>query len=96
MPRQSSLAPKAAAIWTRRESTVAKKLPIYCETAEVIIVRGRGNAELCPKVLILDADDFARGGSAELYRQTNGVWRVVWAQPLRGDRPWTAGVASDE
>ena len=34
------------------------------------------------------AADFRKGGSAELYREGQG-WRIVWAQPLRGQRPWT-------
>ena len=38
--------------------------------------------------LILSAADFRKGGSAELYRRADG-WRIVWAQPLRGQRPWT-------
>jgi competence protein ComEC len=29
------------------------------------------------------------GGAAELYRR-GGEWWIVWAQPLRGVRPWTA------
>jgi competence protein ComEC len=45
---------------------------------------------------VLSARDFERGGSAEFYRQPSGRWRVVWAQPLRGDRPWTAGVIGEE
>jgi len=30
----------------------------------------------------------AAGGAAELYRR-GGEWWIVWAQPLRGVRPWT-------
>jgi len=39
---------------------------------------------------VLTGADFRRGGSAELYRVGTG-WRIVWAQDLRGRRPWTAG-----
>lgn len=52
--------------------------------------RGGAAARLpsaCDGVPILDAEDFAAGGSAELYRTRQG-WRIVWAQPLRGKRPW--------
>ncbi|MBC7669150.1 MAG: hypothetical protein H7236_12055, partial [Gemmatimonadaceae bacterium] len=38
--------------------------------------------------IVLDATDFAVGGAAELYRRDGGWW-IVWAQPLRGVRPWT-------
>ena len=43
-------------------------------------------------VLIENEVEPARGGAAELYRQGPGQWRVVWAQDLRGRRPWTWGV----
>ena len=96
LPRGGSKAPRVAAIWTRRASTVATKLPIFCDNAEVVIVRGYAQDAPCAKALLLDAGDFERGGSAELYRQSSGAWRIVWAQPLRGDRPWTSGTIGDE
>ncbi len=96
MPRTGASAPRVAAAWTRRSSTVDKKLPAFCAYSEVIILRGDADPAACPKALLLTARDFERGGSAELYRQAGGRWRVVWAQPLRGDRPWTRGVTEDE
>ena len=96
LPRLDGRTPRVSAIWTRRASTLAKKMPIFCAVSEVVIVRGYTDNTDCPNALVLDADDFARGGSAELYRQSDSSWRIVWAQPLRGDRPWTAGVVSDE
>jgi competence protein ComEC len=42
----------------------------------------------CAGALVLTPADFERGGAAELYRE-GGKWRVVWAQDLRGRRPWT-------
>jgi len=85
-PRPTADAPRVAAIMTRRPSTVARKLPLFCQWAEVVVVRGA--AEPCPGTLTLTERDFARGGSAELYREPGG-WRIVWAQDLRGQRPWT-------
>jgi competence protein ComEC len=41
---------------------------------------------------VLTGADFAAGGSAELTRRADGGWRIVWAQDLRGRRPWTWGV----
>ncbi len=76
---------RMAASWTRR----APKLEALCAGSEVVVLRGK-HPELpsaCDGVLILDAEDFAAGGSAELYRTRQG-WRIVWAQPLRGKRPW--------
>jgi competence protein ComEC len=95
-PRANTDAPRVAAIWTRRASTIAKKLPVFCQWAEVVIVRGDADPAACPKALVLGARDFERGGSAEFYRQPSGQWRVVWAQPLRGDRPWTRGMVEEE
>jgi competence protein ComEC len=95
-PRANTDAPRVAAIWTRRASTIASKLPVFCEWAEVVIVRGDAHPGACPRALVFSARDFERGGSAEFYRQPDGHWRVIWAQPLRGDRPWTRGVVGDE
>ena len=65
---------------------IDRKQPLFCEWAEVVIVRG--DAAPCPQTLTLTRADFARGGSAELYRTESG-WKIVWAQDLRGQRPWT-------
>jgi competence protein ComEC len=94
-PRVGGTVPRVAAIWTRREATVDKTLPGLCQRADVLIVRGEADPSTCPQALTLSASDFARGGSAELYREARG-WRVVWAQPLRGVRPWTTASLADE
>jgi competence protein ComEC len=88
VPRARAPQPRVAAVWTRRASTIEAKLPVFCPWAEIVVVRGEAPASACPKALVLTAGDFARGGSAELYREAGG-WRVVWAQPLRGQRPWS-------
>lgn len=85
-PRQGAGAPRVATIFTRRASTIEKKQPLFCDWAEVVVIRGE--APPCPRALTLTQAEFARGGSAELYRTAAG-WRVVWAQDLRGQRPWT-------
>ena len=59
--------------------------------SEVVVIRGVAPQRippLCFDTVLLTAEDFARGGAAELYRHADG-WRIVWAQPLRGDRPWS-------
>ncbi|MDO8379679.1 ComEC/Rec2 family competence protein [Phenylobacterium sp.] len=86
-PRVGS-SPRVAAVFTRRASTIERKLPLFCQWADVVVVRGAASATDCPGVLLLTEDDFARGGSAELYRTAQG-WKIVWAQTLRGRRPWT-------
>ncbi|WP_374570515.1 ComEC/Rec2 family competence protein [Phenylobacterium sp.] len=60
-----------------------------CAGAEVLVMRAKANPRGCVGVAVLAADDFRRGGAVELYR-TAGGWRALWAQDLRGDRPWTA------
>jgi competence protein ComEC len=40
---------------------------------------------------VLTGADFAEGGSAELFRQPDGSWKALWANKLRGRRPWTWG-----
>ncbi|WP_304170240.1 ComEC/Rec2 family competence protein [Phenylobacterium aquaticum] len=94
LKRPAAAVPPIAAVWTRRRSTTEQKLTNFCGRAEVIILRGEAPPDACPGALVLDARDFARGGSAELYRQS-GRWRIQWAQPLRGDRPWTRGVSDN-
>lgn len=85
-PRRGAADPAVAAIFTRRATTIERKQPLFCEWAEVVIVRG--DAAPCPQTLTLTRADFARGGSTELYRTESG-WKIVWAQDLRGQRPWT-------
>jgi competence protein ComEC len=54
----------------------------------VVVVRASADPAACPGKLVLTAEQFRRGGAVELYRQ-DGAWRAVWAQDLRGRRPWT-------
>ncbi|MDH4387078.1 MAG: ComEC/Rec2 family competence protein [Caulobacter sp.] len=74
------------ASWNQSRPPSAESLVELCR-AKLVILRSVGPTP-CPGRFSLDADDFRAGGSAELYRQGQG-WRVVWAQPLRGRRPWT-------
>jgi competence protein ComEC len=82
---------KFAASWgTRTPKT--DELARLCASADIISLRGPAPEAwptACKSKLVLTGEDFASGGSAELYRSTVG-WRVVWAQTLRGHRPWTA------
>ena len=79
-------APSIAAVWSRRPVDAAR-LAALCAQAEVVVVRGNADGR-CPAALVLDAGDFARGGAVELRRTPTG-WRAVWAQDLRGRRPWS-------
>ncbi len=70
---------------------VPPDLDALCRSADVVVLRGTPGTvpPACARALLLTGRDFAAGGAAELYRRDGG-WRVVWAQDLRGTRPWTA------
>jgi competence protein ComEC len=77
-------------VWGRKTPD-AETLSGLCVRSEVVVIRGAApprTPPLCADTVLLAAEDFARGGAAELYRRSDG-WRIVWAQPLRGDRPWS-------
>lgn len=78
----------AIAVWAGRKPPRAAELAELCAPARLVVLRS-GYAGLgCEGSFLLAADDFARGGSAELWRRGEG-WAVVWANDLRGERPWT-------
>jgi competence protein ComEC len=79
-----------AVIWSRRPAQVETAFTAACATAEIVILRAARPDGPCAAPYVLDAEDFRRGGSAELWRTPEGGWRVLWAQPLRGRRPWSA------
>ncbi|MDP8916446.1 MAG: ComEC family competence protein [Pseudomonadota bacterium] len=79
--------PPKPAVWTR-----------LCARADIVLLKSRAAPPpgLCPGALILGPDAFQRGGSAEVWARPEGGWRLVWAQDLRGVRPWTARAAADD
>lgn len=82
--------------WSRKTPD-AETLSGLCVNSEVVVIRAQAPERippLCVDMVLLTAEDFARGGSAELYRGPDG-WRIVWAQPLRGDRPWSRMLTPD-
>ena len=82
---------RLAAAWNVRRPLKPGRLEDLCRSAEVVVLRNDFRPESCAAPLVLTGADFARGGSVELYRQGPGHWRLVWAQDLRGRRPWTWG-----
>jgi len=89
LPRVSAPV-RVASAWNVRRPLPAGRLEALCASADVVVLRNDFRSERCGADLVLTGADFARGGAAELYRQQKG-WRVVWAQDLRGRRPWTWG-----
>ncbi len=83
---------RLAAAWNLKRPLPPGRLETICGAAEVVVLRNDFRPESCAAALVLTGPDFRRGGSAELYREPNGSWRVVWAQDQRGRRPWTWGL----
>lgn len=82
---------RLAAAWNLRRPLKPGRLEALCGSADVVTLRNDVRPESCAAPLVLTGADFRAGGSAELYRQPGGGWRIVWAQDLRGRRPWTWG-----
>lgn len=81
---------RLAAAWNLRRPLREGRLETLCVGTDVLILRNDTRPDTCAAPLILTGQDFARGGSAEL-RRDGKDWRIVWAQDLRGRRPWTWG-----
>lgn len=82
---------EVAAAWNLKRELKPDRLTAICNSAEIIVLRDRFQPGTCPGKLLLTGGDFEAGGSAELWRGDDGVWRVRWAEELRGRRPWTWG-----
>jgi competence protein ComEC len=91
----TAASPVALALSWSKAGPDAETLAAMCALAEIVVLRGPAPAtpSACRDRILLDADDFAVGGAAELYRR-GGDWWIVWAQPLRGVRPWTGAVGN--
>jgi len=82
---------RIAAAWNLRRPLEPGRLDAICGSADVVILRDDLKRQDCRAKVVLTGPDFAQGGSAELYRNPAGGWRVVWSQAERGRRPWTWG-----
>jgi competence protein ComEC len=81
--------PAIAAWWTIRKPK-PERLEALCRNAEILILRADVPTPAdCARARILRPMDFVRGGAAEVFTTPDGGYRYVWAQPLRGVRPWT-------
>ncbi len=80
--------PALAAWWTVRQPK-PEQLDALCAGAQILVTRAVFDRPAsCAKALLLGPQNFATGGAAEVFRDPNG-WRLAWAQPIRGERPWT-------
>jgi len=81
--------PAISAWWTKRKPSPVR-LADLCDRTDIVILRADVQPpSKCDGALVLGRTDFALGGAAEVFAAPHG-WRVVWSQPLRGQRPWTA------
>lgn len=87
--------PALAASWSTRP-LAPDTLAHLCAKADIVIMRGPLTAgQTCRAPIVLGPEAFAAGGAANVYRNGKG-WRLAWAQPLRGRRPWSNPSDSDE
>ncbi|ADG10654.1 ComEC/Rec2-related protein [Caulobacter segnis ATCC 21756] len=91
-------APVRLSLAWSRGTPDAETLSGLCVNSEVVVIRGPAPVRtppLCEDTVLLTAEDFSQGGAAELYHRGDG-WRIVWAQPLRGERPWSRLLTPDD
>jgi competence protein ComEC len=84
----------ALGIWWTRRRPKPERLAALCERSDILVLKAEVDLPAsCRGVLVLRPADFAAGGAAEVFRTQAGAkigWRIVWSQPLRGRRPWSA------
>jgi competence protein ComEC len=91
---RSGLKPAIAAWWTKRVPK-PERLARLCENADFLILRAATPLpSACSDVRILGRSAFDREGAAEIYPTGSG-WRIVWSQPLRGERPWSVSDSAE-
>jgi competence protein ComEC len=65
------------------------RLEDICRRSQIVVIRYDHPAPpACAGKIVLHGQDVAENGAAELYAEKGG-WRIAWAQPIRGERPWT-------
>jgi len=85
---KSGTSPAIGAWWSKLSPPEARFADL-CERAQIIVIRyAHAPPRACEHKLVLYGQDFEARGAAEIYPARSG-WRVIWAQPIRGDRPWT-------
>jgi len=91
--------PAIAAWWTRRKPK-PEALGELCKGADILILKADVTPpDACKKALLLTPADFAKGAAAEVFPgggKGGANWKLVWSQPLRGERPWTRISGSGE
>jgi competence protein ComEC len=87
----SASAPVRLGLWAGRKPPKDPAFARLCAASQVLVLRSSlGPGQTCAAAVTLTAEDFAEGGSLEMWRAGAG-WRYRWAQRERGARPWTWG-----
>lgn len=86
---RSGVKPALGIWWTRRKPP-PDRLAELCAGSDIVVLRADVDLPgACKGVLVLRPPDFAGNGAADIIPTKTG-WRIVWSQPLRGNRPWSA------
>jgi competence protein ComEC len=86
----------AIGAWWSKLTPPDGRLEDICQRSEIVIIRYSFDAPpACAGRIVLHGEDFHRGGAAELYAD-GPHWRIAWAQPIRGDRPWSRISEADQ
>jgi len=79
----------ALGAWWSKLTPPDGRLEDICRRSEIVIIRYDHPAPpACAGKIVLHGQGIADKGAAELYSEKGG-WRIAWAQPIRGERPWT-------
>jgi competence protein ComEC len=81
---------RVSAWWTIRKPK-PEMLEGLCASSDILVMKAVVDLpDSCRNARVLKPADFARNGAAEIYEDGH----IVWAQPFRGDRPWTGSSGS--
>jgi competence protein ComEC len=81
--------------WWSKVTPQDGRLDDLCRRSEIVIIRyGFDAPASCAHRIVLHGEDFRQNGAAEIYAD-GPRWRIAWAQPIRGDRPWSR-IANDD
>ena len=79
----------ALGAWWSKLVPPLDRMADLCRRSQIVVIRYDHPAPAaCDGRIVLHGRDFAEKGAAEIYAAKGG-WRIVWAQPIRGERPWT-------
>ena len=80
------------ALWFGRKPPPPQRLGELCRSATIVVLRaGEGEASAaCDGKLVVGGKALAWGRAAEI-RRDGAEWKIAWAEPLHGRRPWSHG-----